>query len=103
MKKSIDRMVNSVGVKTFIKYFYEFSKLNKEKGTKSQLSELFGINNEKWSDGSVVTKINSGLKIFSEKRELEALNHILNVKKTGNIPDGINIKKQAKKIRESFN
>ena len=32
-------------------------------------------------------------------KELEAINHILEVKKTGNIPNGIEIKKQAKIYR----
>ena len=95
-------MINSVGVETFIKYYYEFSKLNKEKVTKAQLSKLFVSNNEKWRVSTITTKINSGLKIFTENREIEAINHILDVKKTGNIPNGINVKKQAKKIRQSF-
>lgn len=102
MEKSIDRLIDSVGVATFIKYFKQFSDLHKEKTTKSKIAELFGENSENWSEGSKTTKINAGLKIFTLNRELEAIEHILYVKKTGNIPNGIEIKKQAERIQKSL-
>ena len=100
MEKPIDRLVDSVGVATFIKYFKEFSDLNKGRSTKSKMAELFGENSEPWTDGSITTKINAGLKIFTLNRELEAIDHILYVKKTGNIPNGKEIKKRASEIKE---
>ncbi len=102
MKKPIDRLINSVGVTTFVKYFKEFQKLHKGRTTKSKIAELFGENSENWSDSSITTKINAGLKIFTLNRELEAINHILYVKKTGNIPGGIAIKKEAELIKKSL-
>jgi hypothetical protein len=102
MEKPISRLIDSVGVSTFVKYFKQFSNLNKGKTTKSKISELFGENSENWSDGSIAVKINGGLKIFKLNRELEAINHILSVKKTGNIPNGIEIKKQAELIKKSI-
>ncbi|MEJ6791337.1 MAG: hypothetical protein QNK89_00965 [Lacinutrix sp.] len=62
MEKPIDRLINSVGVATFIDYFKEFSELNKERLTKTKLSELFGENPENWSDGSITTKLTQDLK-----------------------------------------
>lgn len=102
MEKSIDRLIDSVGVATFIKYFKQFSDLHKEKTTKSKIAEHFGENSENWSEGSKTTKINAGLKIFTLNRDLEAIEHILYVKKTGNIPNGIEIKKQAERIQKSL-
>lgn len=102
MEKPISRLIDSVGVATFIKYFKQFSDLNKERTTKSRIAELFGENLENWSDASMTTKINAGLKIFTLNRELEAIDHILYVKKTGNIPNGIEIKKQAELIKKSL-
>ncbi|TKD60514.1 HNH endonuclease [Flavobacterium sp. ASW18X] len=100
MDKPIDRLVDSVGVATFIKYFNQFSDLKKGRLTKSKMSELFGENSEPWTDGSITTKINAGLKIFTLNRELEAIDHILFVKKTRNIPNGKEIKKMASEIKE---
>jgi hypothetical protein len=50
----------------------------------------------------MTTKINVGLKIFTLNRELEAIDHILFVKRTGNIPNGIAVKKQAELIKKSL-
>jgi len=102
MEKPISRLIDSVGVATFVIYFKQFSDLYKERTTKSRIAELFGENLENWSDGSMTTKINAGLKIFTLNRELEAIEHILYVKKTGNIPNGIEIKKQAELIKNSL-
>lgn len=102
MEKSINRLINSVGVATFVKYFKQFSDLHKERTTKSKIAELFGENAENWSDSSMTTKINVELKIFTLNRELEAIEHILYVKKIGNIPNGIEIKKQAELIKKSL-
>jgi len=102
MKKPIDRLIDTVGSETFVKYFKGLSDLNKDRISKLKLSELFGQDSRKWSDSSIQSKINTGVRIFREKRELEAINHILNVKKTGNIRNGIEVKKQAEKIRKSL-
>ncbi|MEE9361249.1 MAG: HNH endonuclease [Cellulophaga sp.] len=102
MEKPIDRLIDSVGVATFVTYYKQFYDLHKERTTKNKIAELFGENSENWSDGSMTTKINAGLKIFTLNRELEAIEHILYVKKTGNIPNGIEIKKQAERIRKSL-
>ncbi|MAL59710.1 MAG: hypothetical protein CMC14_06660 [Flavobacteriaceae bacterium] len=102
MEKPISRLINSVGVATFVKYFYEFYKLHKGRTSKRKIAELFAENSENWSDSSITTKINAGLKIFTLNRELEAIEHILFVKKTGNIPNGNFIKKEAELIKKSL-
>jgi hypothetical protein len=102
MEKPISRLIDSVGVATFVKYFKQFYNLHKGRTTKSKIAELFGENSENWSDGSMTTKINVGLKIFTLNRELEAIDHILYVKNTGNIPNGIAIKRQAELIKKSL-
>jgi 5-methylcytosine-specific restriction protein A len=93
------RIIDSIGVNTFVTYFKQFSDLHNGHITKDELTEYFIANEEKWVKRSVVTKINSALRIFSLGRELEAISHILYVKNTGNIPNGIEIKKQAEKIK----
>lgn len=102
MEKPINRLIDSVGVTTFVKYFNEFYKLHKERTTKNKIADLFIENSENWSDSSMTTKINVGLKIFTLGRELEAIDHILYVKKTGNIPNGVAVKKQAELIKKSL-
>tara|TARA_R110001606_G_scaffold397550_1_gene574391 strand:- start:907 stop:1587 length:681 start_codon:yes stop_codon:yes gene_type:complete len=100
MEKTIDRLVDSIGSETFVKYFKELSDLNNEKISKIELSELLGKDSKKWSENSINVKINTGVRIFREHKELEAINHILEIKKTGNIPNGTEVKKQAEKIRK---
>jgi predicted restriction endonuclease len=102
MKKTINRLVDSIGSETFVKYFKGLSDLNNEKITKNELFALFGKDFKNWSDSSINVKINTGIRIFRENKELEAIKHILEVKKTGNIPNGIEVKKKAKIIRESL-
>ena len=87
----IDRLLNSVGTHTFIDYFFEFKNLDKK-----SLKILFETNKENWKENSFKQKANNGKRIFKEKRELEALQHILEAKNLKNIPDGIVIKQKAK-------
>lgn len=98
MENSIDRLINSIGVSTFVKYFNEFSKLYEGDVSKSEIRDLFIENSEPWNDSSITTKINVGLKIFTLKQEIKALEHIVNIKKTSNIPDGESVKERALKL-----
>lgn len=93
MKNQIemDRLLNSVGTHTFIEYFFEFQNLDKK-----SIKALFEINMENWKENSFKQKANNGKRIFKEKRELEALEHILKIKNMKNIPNGELVKQKAK-------
>lgn len=71
---NIDRLINSVGTETFVKYFYDFKKLER-----AELLQAF--EGENWSESSKSQKISNGFRIFKENREIEALEHILLKKK----------------------
>ena len=90
-EKNIDRLLNSVGTNTFVTYFWEFKHLDKE-----TLVHLFALNNENWKDISYLQKANNGKRIFHEKREYEALKHIIENKNADNIPEGNYIIEKAK-------
>lgn len=94
----INRLINSVGTATFIKYFNEFSQLNRD-----ELIILFKDNNETWNQNSKGQKASNGLRIFEENLELEALEHIILKKKEGNIPNGSWVKSRAKEIYKEYN
>jgi len=95
---NINRLINSVGTETFIKYFYEFQQLSK-----SDLKLLFDKNNENWKDNSKVQKANNGKRIFEKERELEALEYIILKKNENNIPNGTWVKRQAEFIYKNYN
>lgn len=95
---NIDRLLNSVGTETFVKYFYDFQKLNR-----SELLQTFDNNNENWTDNSKGQKVSNGFRIFKENREIEALEHILLKKKEGNVQNGKWVKATAKEIYTQFN
>ena len=94
----INRLINSVGTETFIKYFDKFVTLNRE-----ELITLFKVNNEVWEDSSKKQKASNGKRIFNEKLEVEALEHIILKKKENNIPNGAWVKKRAKEIYYDYN
>lgn len=94
MKKNvinIDSLVNSVGCEIFVKYFNEFKNLEK-----SELIILFDKDIPNWKNISKKQEANNGKRIFREKREFEALEHIILVKNENKIPNGVWVKKQAK-------
>lgn len=93
---NIDRRINSVGTETFIKYFYDFQKLER-----AELLKTF--KGENWSENSKSQKISNGFRIFKENREIEALEHILLKKKEGNIQNGTWVKTKAKEIYQQIN
>ncbi len=95
---NIDRLVNSVGTNTFINYFYEFKSL-----TKNELFQLFSNHGENWKASSKEQKAINGKRIFIQKRELEALEHIILKKNRNNIPNGTFIKQKAKSIYKEYN
>lgn len=96
-KINIDRLINSVGSHTFIKYFFEFKHLEKR-----EIIETFQLNNESWKKISYEQKANNGKRIFNEKREIEALRHIIENKKKGSIPSGKKVKRIAEIYLDAF-
>lgn len=94
----IDRLINSIGTETFIKYFNNFANSNSE-----ELIAIFTTNNEPWKENSKGQKASNGKRIFEEKLELEALEHIFLNKKENNIPNGLWVKKRAKEIYMEYN
>jgi len=93
---NIDRLINSVGTETFVKYFYDFKKLER-----AELLQAF--EGENWSESSKSQKISNGFRIFKENREIEALEHILLKKKERNIQNGTWVKAKAKEIYQHIN
>ncbi len=93
---NIDRLLNSVGTETFVKYFYDFQKLDRA-------NLLHTFESENWSESSKTQKISHGFRIFRENREVEALEHILLRKKEGNIQNGNWVKTKAAEIYNQFN
>lgn len=89
----IDRLVDSVGSETFIKYYYDFKTMPREK-----LLELFNVRNEPWKNSAKEQKISNAKRIFNENRDIEAVEHVLFRKKTGNIPNGVKVKEKAVQI-----
>ncbi|WP_026452391.1 HNH endonuclease [Aequorivita capsosiphonis] len=95
---NIDRLINSVGTETFIKYFEKFATSSRD-----ELMALFDINNETWKENSKGQKASNGKRIFEENLELEALEHIILKKKENNIPNGSWVKERAREIYRSYN
>lgn len=93
---NIDRLINSVGTETFVKYFYDFKKLER-----AELLQAF--EGENWSESSKSQKISNRFRIFKENREIEALEHILLKKKERNIQNGTWVKAKAKEIYQHIN
>jgi len=84
-EEKVKRLLLTVGIKTFIKYFYDFwdSSIDKDK---VDLIELFKNNNEKWNYNASHSKANNGKRIFKLEFELDALHYIIyqaNVNKIG--------------------
>lgn len=95
---NINRLIDTVGTETFIKYFHEFATLNRD-----EVIKLFEDNNETWNDNGKKIKASIGKRIFEENLELEALEHIILKKKENNIPNGSWVKKRAKEIYKDYN
>jgi len=63
--------VKTIGMKTFIKYYFEFEKL-----TVKDLIEIFNLK-EKWGYNSMNTKASMGKRIFREQNDKHVLELIL--------------------------
>lgn len=72
----VKRLLLSVGIKTFIKNFYDFLEASGDK-ERVNLIELFKNNNEKWNYSASNTKANIGKRIFIQDLELDALYYII--------------------------
>jgi predicted restriction endonuclease len=97
-ESNVDRLLKSVGIETFIKYFNQFQTLNN-----IELKMLFDQENENWKNTSKTIKASVGKRIFNEGIEVEALEHIMLTKSEKSIPNGPNIIQQAKLIYQNYN
>lgn len=70
----IQKLLKSVGIETFINYYYEFEKIK----SFTELSVVFD-EKENWSISSKKTKASIGNKIFKKKLNIIALQYIINV------------------------
>jgi len=95
----IERLIRSVGITTFIKYFYDFEALKEN----AELIAKFDENNENWKEVSKKQKANNGKRIFREERAIEALEYIIFNIQINSIKnaDGEQVKKDAIKIYEN--
>ena len=94
---NIDRLLKSVGIETFIKYFNQFQTLNSP-----ELKMLFDKENENWKHTSKSTKASVGKRIFNEGREVEALEHIIFTKNEKLIPNINEVMQHAKLIYKNY-
>jgi len=78
MFSRVDRLIQSVGMETFIEYFVQFAHTHRFTYT-----DLYNILAEEkgYSDQSIKTKIYAGRKIFEEDLEQEALEKIMKSRK----------------------
>lgn len=79
------RKLQSVGMGTFIKYYYLFKTQLNEKSNEVIFAE-FMKNKEPWNDNSFSTKASQGKSIFKHRLEKQALEYIIhntNKKKIG--------------------
>ena len=91
----IQKLLKSVGIETFINYYYEF-----EKGQSvAELSEIFDVK-ENWSLSSKKTKASIGNKIFKKELNIFALQYIINVVQKRLNKESI---ERAKNILENIN
>lgn len=94
----INRLVNSVGTGTFIKYFHSFLELDRQ-----QLIELFDTNNETWTENSKGQKASNGKRIFNENLEQEVLENIILRGNPNRIPNGLEILSKARELYIEYN
>jgi hypothetical protein len=70
----IQKLLKSVGIETFINYYYEFEKTQ----SFTELSAIFDVK-ENWSINSKKTKASIGNRIFKKELNIIALQYIINV------------------------
>jgi len=86
----LTRTLNSIGKEIFARYYYDFKSIK----DKNKLAEKLLNENEKAkSIGGQLTRINCAIKIFRNKKELEALKIIVNSNRMAE-----DVKEIAKKI-----
>lgn len=73
----MEKILRSVGIETFIKYFEIFQD-NKDNHSNREILDFFDDNKEQWTDNSKRTKASKGKKIFKENLEILALEYIIN-------------------------
>jgi hypothetical protein len=81
----IIRKIQSIGISTFINYYYLFKAQKNEKDNEI-IFESFRQNNEPWNENSFNTKASHGKSIFNHGYEKQALEYIVfntNVNKIG--------------------
>ena len=86
------RKIQSVGITTFIEYYYLFKSQCKEKSNEIIFDE-FRKNKEPWNDNSFNTKSSQGKSIFNHNLEKQALEFIIYGTNINRI--GIKIHEQA--------
>jgi len=67
------RKLNTVGIETFVKYYFEF----RNNIENIELFKIFLKNNEPWKESSCITKANTGKAIFKHNLDKEAISFIL--------------------------
>ncbi|MDR1896989.1 MAG: hypothetical protein LBR10_09400 [Prevotellaceae bacterium] len=71
------RILQSVGIETFVKYFNVF-KENQNESSNELIYEAFKANNEKWTQKVYCSKASKGKRIFRLELEIDALDYIVN-------------------------
>lgn len=74
----IKKLLQRVGIRVFVKYFYVFSEHSND-DTIENILKTFDKNNEKWTISARKTRAYTGIKIFKLNLQYEAIDYILNV------------------------
>ncbi len=69
----MERLLRTVGIETFIKYYTYFEK----RLYTDELIKVFEKNGETWKFSSFTTKANAGKAIFNNNYQLDALNFVI--------------------------
>jgi len=90
--KHMKRLLQTVGKKTFIKYYYYF----RDYTTYDEMIKVFKKNGETWNENSCSVKVSNGKAIFKKEYEIEALYFIINGANENKI--GMDTKIRAEKL-----
>lgn len=90
--KHMKRLLQTVGKKTFIKYYYYF----RDYTIYDEMIKVFKKNGETWNENSCRVKVSNGKAIFKKEYEIEALYFIINGANENKI--GMDTKIRAEKL-----
>lgn len=86
-----ETILKSLGIETFIKYYYSFKKMNPD-----EILKKIKSNKEEWTVNTQYTKVSNGISIFKKDINEQILLYIIYKVKTGRITE--ETREKAKEI-----